>query len=71
MPMTTGIEVWLSTAHTMMVAGGHKTNYTGIAQLPELCQLSAELNIRIQNWLNIFINIGSIFYCYNRNVQKT
>ena len=31
----------------------------------------SEHNIRIQNWLAIFfVNIGSIFYCFNGNVQN-
>jgi len=29
-----------------------------------------EHNIRLQDWLAIFANIGSIFYCFNGNVQK-
>jgi len=25
---------------------------------------------KLSNWLAIFVNIGFIFYCFNRNVQK-
>ena len=31
---------------------------------------SVQSTIRVQNVLAIFVNIGSIFYCFNRNVQK-
>ena len=30
----------------------------------------AEHNTRLQNWLAIFVIIGSTFYCFNGNVQK-